>query len=51
MRSDLKHTGLLCPACKKPAAVIEAVTPSMMVLRGPGCGHLGKAEAPAAPKR
>ena len=46
MTSDPKHTGLWCPACKKLVAVIEAVTPRVMVLRCPACGHLWKAAEP-----
>ena len=42
--SDPNYTGLSCPACKKPVAVIESVTPRVMVLRCPACGHFWKAE-------
>ena len=44
--NEPKHTGRECPACKKPAGMIEAVTPNEMVLRCPACGHLWKAAEP-----
>jgi len=49
--APLKRTGLRCPACKQPVAIIENQLPHVLVMMCPGCGHRWIAEEPGAPKQ
>ena len=46
-----KHTGLRCPACKQPVAVIENQLPKVLVFWCPACQHRWSAEEPGPPKQ
>jgi hypothetical protein len=48
--SDVKRTGLVCPACKRPVAHIEHETPQGLTFYCPACGNRWSAETPGAPK-
>jgi len=36
-----KNTGLVCPACKQPVALIEHHTPNTITMRCPACAIAG----------
>lgn len=40
----MNESGVLCPACKKADALVDARTPTALVLRCPACGYLWRAE-------
>ena len=49
--SEPTYTGIVCPACKRPLAVIMAETSTSLTLQCAACGHGWKAEEPRPPKR
>jgi hypothetical protein len=46
----LKQTGIRCPTCHEPVAVIESSTPPVTVMRCPNCGHRWSAGEQVTPK-
>lgn len=46
----LTKTGLVCPACRQPVAVIENRLPHTLVFRCPGCGFSWSADEPGTSK-
>jgi DNA-directed RNA polymerase subunit RPC12/RpoP len=42
-------TGLVCPSCRKPVAVIEDETVSALLMTCPECGHRWTADEPGPP--
>jgi hypothetical protein len=41
-----RRTGLVCPACRQPAAQVEHQTPTAMTFVCQACGHRWSAERP-----
>jgi ribosomal protein L44E len=44
-------TGLVCPSCRKPVAVIDEHTAQTMVMTCPECGHRWTTDEPDTPVR
>jgi uncharacterized protein YbaR (Trm112 family) len=49
--TDVPKTGLVCPACKQPVAVIENRLARMLVFVCPACGNRWSATESGAPKQ
>jgi transposase len=49
LKSNTGKTGLVCPQCRQPVAVIENQLPR--VFWCPACGHRWSADAPGTPKQ
>jgi hypothetical protein len=56
----IKHTGLMCPNCNQPVALIETQPPlpvvffqppQSLVFFCPACGHRWLADEPGTPKQ
>ena len=48
--ADIPLTGLVCPSCTQPVAVIENWMPGTVVLHCPACGHRWSVSEPGKGK-
>ena len=46
----LQHTGLVCPVCRRPVAIIEKRLPQTVAFHCPACGRRWSADEPGTPK-
>jgi len=46
-----KQTGLVCPKCQAPVAVIENKKKGLLLFRCPACGHRWSADEPQRQER
>jgi len=51
LASNTKLTGLVCPQCRQPVAVVENRLPRMLLFRCAACDYRWSAEEPGAPKQ
>jgi predicted RNA-binding Zn-ribbon protein involved in translation (DUF1610 family) len=47
----VQPTGLVCPQCKEPVAIVENRLPKQLVFLCPACGNRWSAEEPGAPRQ
>lgn len=50
-RTDIHKTGLVCPSCKQPVAMVVNVFKNVLVMQCQACGNRWSATSPSAPKQ
>jgi hypothetical protein len=49
-RPKVLRTGLICPQCREPVAIVENRLPHTLVFWCPACDHRWSADEPGTPK-